>query len=242
MATKLTSLNFPMTATTIRDWLANDQATDHKGALLEGWASGETSTEMATKLTPFMHTQSFPTAMSLARNGDFANVHRLLDVAGGSGCFCIALATRYPDMHFAVMELPAVCKLVEQYAADYGLQGQIETIAANMFADPWPSGYDGVLFSNIFHDWDRVSCLHLAKRSLEILPPGGRIFLCEMLLNDTKDGPLAAAAFSLGMLPLKARQYTANELSEILREAGFTGVTVNPIHAYYSLVSASKPI
>jgi acetylserotonin N-methyltransferase len=180
--------------------------------------------------------------LGVARNGDFADVHRLLDVAGGSGCFCIALATRYPKMHFAVMELPAVCKLVEQYVADYGLQGQIETVAANMFTDPRPSGYDGVFFSNIFHDWDRASCLHLAKRSFEMLPPGGRIFLHEILLNDTKDGPLAAAAFSMSMFQLKGKQYTARELDELLQEAGFTGVTVNPTYAYFSLVSASKPV
>jgi len=166
----------------------------------------------------------------------------LLDVAGGSGCFCIALASHYPNMRFAVMELPSICKLVEQYATKYGLQGQIETVAANMFIDPWPSGYDGVFFSNVFHDWDRASCLHLAKRSFELLPPGGRVFLHEILLNDTKDGPLVAAAHSMNMLQLRGKQYTARELDELLREVGFTDTTVTPTYAYYSLVSASKPV
>ena len=238
-------LDRPVTATTLREWLENDWATSqgggHKDVLLEVWTSGEMSAEIATKLTSFMHAHSFPTAMGVALNGDFSDVHRLLDVAGGSGCFCIALATRYPNMHFAVMELPAVCKLVEQYAASYGLQDQIETIAANMFTDPWPSGYDGVFFSNIFHNWDRASCLHLAKRSFEMLPPGGRIFLHEILLNDTKDGPPVAAAFSMDMLQLKGKQYTARELDELLQDAGFTNVTINPTYTYFSLVSANKP-
>jgi cyclopropane fatty-acyl-phospholipid synthase-like methyltransferase len=209
--------------------------------LLNDWKSGEMSAEMAAVVTPFMHAHSFPAAMGVARNGDFANVHRLLDVGGGSGCFCIALATRYPDMRLAVMELPPVCKLVEQYVARYGLQGQIETVAANMFTDPWPSGYDGMFFSNVFHDWDRASCLNLAKRSFEVLPPGGRIFLHEMLLNDTKDGPLVAVVFSMEMLALRGKQYSVEELDQLLQEVGFTGTTVTPTYAYYSLVSARKP-
>jgi len=189
-----------------------------------------------------MHAHSFPAAMSMARKGDFADVHQLLDVGGGSGCYCIALATRYPNMRFTVMELPVVCKLTEQYIASYGLQGQIETIPANMFTDPWPSGYDGVLFSDIFHIWDLASCLQLAKRSFEMLPPGGRIFLHEILLNDTKDGPLVAAAYSTSMLWMGSKQYTARELDKLLRDVGFTDVTVNPTHTYFSLVSARKPV
>jgi acetylserotonin N-methyltransferase len=241
----LSILDHPVTAAILREWLENDRATaqggGQEGALIRAWISGEMSAETAEKVTAFVHAHSFPAAMGLARNGDFAGVHRLLDVAGGSGCFCIALATRYPHMWFAVMELPAVCKWVEQYVASYGLQGQIETVAANMFTDSWPSGYDGVLFSNIFHNWDRASCLRLAKRSFEMLPPGGRIFIYEVLLDDTKDGPLLAAAFSMDMFSLKGKQYTAGELDELLQEVGFTGVTVKPIYAYYSLVSASKP-
>ncbi|TMC17162.1 MAG: hypothetical protein E6J34_19050 [Chloroflexi bacterium] len=111
-----------------------------------------------------------------------------------------------------------------------------------MFTDPCPSNYDGVLLGNIFHSWDRATCLQLAKRCFEILPPSGRIFLHEVLLNDTKDGPLVAAAFSIVVFQMGGRQYTARELDENLREAGFTDVMVNPTYSYYSLVSVRKPV
>jgi O-methyltransferase domain len=237
----LQAADSPMTTTTLREWLENDREGHHSEGL-KGWMSGEISAEMAAPITSFMHTHSFPGAMGVARNGDFADVHQLLDVGGGSGCFCIALATRYPNMRFAVMELPAVCMQAEQYVARYGLQGQIETIAANMFTDPWPSGYDGVFFSDIFHNWDLAHCLLLAKRSFDMLPPGGRIFLHEMLLNDTKDGPPIAAAYSVIMLLTAGRQYTAQELGQLLQDVGFTDVAVNPTSAYFSLVCARKPI
>jgi hypothetical protein len=235
--------NRPVSAANLRDWLKKDADAAHRDAdgIAQDWQSGELSAELAAVVTPFMHAHSFPAAMGVARNGNFANVQRLLDVGGGSGCFCIALATRYPGMRMAVMELPPVCQLVNQYVARYGLQGHIEAVAANMFTDPWPLGYDGIFFSNVFHDWDRASCLQLAKRSFEALPPGGRIFLHEVVLNDTKDGPLVAVAFSMEMLALRGKQYSADELDLMLQEAGFTGTTVTPTYAYYALVSATKP-
>jgi hypothetical protein len=235
--------NRPVSAASLREWLKKDAESSHgeDQDIVRDWQSGELSAERAAVLTPIMHAHSFPAAMGVARHGDFANVHRLLDVGGGSGCFCIALATRYPGMRFAVMELPAVCSLVQQYVARYALQGQIEAVAANMFTDPWPAGYDGIFFSNVFHDWDRASCLQLAARSFAALPPGGSIFLHEVVLNDTKDGPLVAAAFSMEMLALRGKQYSVDELDQLLQEAGFTGTTITPTYAYYSLVSAIKP-
>jgi hypothetical protein len=106
--------------------------------------------------------------------------------------------------------------------------------------DAWAGG--DIAFSNVFHDWDRASCRHLAGRSLEALPPGGRIYVHEMLLNDTKDGPLPAACFSMSMaISTRGKQYSAEELAHLLTEAGFTNVAVTPTYAYYSLVSAEKP-
>src|SRR5205085_1664541 len=109
--------------------------------------------ERAQTITAGMHSHSFPAAMGVARHGDFTGIRRLLDVAGGSGCFCIALALRYPEMRFTVMELQTVCEIAARYAAQYGASEQIDTCAANMFADAWPTGYDGHFFSNVLHDW-----------------------------------------------------------------------------------------
>ena len=144
-------------------------------------------------------------------------------------------------MRFTVAELDAVCKLAERYASHFGLQDRIDTVALDMFKDPFPSGYDAVFFSNIFHDWGRKRCLHLARASFEALPPGGRIYLHEILLGDSKDGPLPATSFSMAMMFFtEGKQYTLGELREILEESGFAEVGVTATYGYYSLVSARK--
>lgn len=217
-----------------------DQTPDER--LAASWASGQIDAAQARGTTAAMHAHSFPAAVGVARNGDFTGVARLLDVAGGSGCFSIALAQHLPDVRCTVMELPEVGRVAEEYIARYGVVGQVETHAANMFADPWPMGHDAVFFSNIFHDWDVARCRHLVAQSFAALPAGGRIYLHEILLADTRDGPLPAALFSLAMLIANyGKQFTFGELESLLREGGYRDVRSALTCGYYSLVSARKP-
>lgn len=210
--------------------------------LLRAWQAATLPPELAERFTAMIDALSLPAALAAARWGDFASVRRLLDVAGGSGCFAIALARRYPGLRCTILELPSVCPIAARYVADAGLAERIDTTAANMFIDPWPAGYDAVLLSNVFHDWDRASCLHLARYAFAALPPGGRIYLHETLLADTRDGPPLVAAYSLHMVRVGlGKQYTAGELGALLREAGFGAVSITPTAADNALICAAKP-
>jgi len=206
------------------------------------WEGSELSAAKAANFTALMHSFSFGAAIALARRDEFSGVRRLLDIAGGSGCFSIALAQRFTELHCTVLDLGSVCPVTQQYIAQFGLSKRVDTIVGNMFTDEWPHGYDAVLISHVFHDWDRSSCEQLARKAFEALPSRGRIFLHEALLSDTRDGPSGIPDLSVNMLVFtEGRQYTAGELLEILTGAGFTDVSVVNTHGFYSLVSARKP-
>ena len=111
-----------------------------------------------------------------------------------------------------------------------------------MFADPWPSGHDAVLFGNNFHDWDEDDCRRLAQLAFDALEPGGLILQHEEPLDDTKDGPLAVACFSVVMLHNEhGKQYTRAEFQGMLQDVGFVGFQCTPSHVYYDLIQARKP-
>jgi hypothetical protein len=215
-----------------------------RGGTMEGmWEEHEMEPEKARAFTHAMHTRSFHLGVAAARRvREFAGVQRLLDVAGGSGCFSIALAQEHPAIRCTVMELKAVAALAREYIAKEKVQDRVDTVTANMFRDPWPSGYDAAFFSNIYHDWDRPECLLLTKRTFEALPRGGRIFIHELLLSDTKDAPLAGVTDSMVMMLVTAgKQRTLGEFESILSEAGFRDTAVVPTYGYYSVVHARKP-
>ena len=211
-------------------------------SLTRWWKAPKLDRATAKLVTEHMHAYSFPAAMGLVRWADFRAVRRLLDVGGGSGCFSIALALRYPKVHCTILELPAISRLSARYVDQYELEHRIDTRPMNMFKDAWPEGHDAVFFSNVFHDWDRATCAFLGRRSFDALPAGGRLYVHEILLADSKDGPLAAASFSMNiLLTTDGQQFTSEELEDLLQECGFVDVSVAHSYGYFSLVSARKP-
>jgi acetylserotonin N-methyltransferase len=214
---------------------------DPEARISQRWEHGQMSREDARLANERFHSHSFPAALGVARHGDFHGVHRLLDVAGGSGCFSIALALRHPALRCTVADLPPVTQDTQQYIRRYGCEDRVDTHSFNMFEDPWPIGFDAVFLSNVLHDWDPQRRRGLAQRAHAALPPGGRIFLHEMLLDDNADGPLTPALFSVLMLNTRGKQFTAGEMFDLLRDAGFDRCEVRHTYGYYSLISATRP-
>jgi hypothetical protein len=111
-----------------------------------------------------------------------------------------------------------------------------------MWEDPFPEA-DLHFYSNIYHDWSREKGALLTRKSFESLPPGGRIVVHEMLLDDDKTGPLAAVGFNIVMLVWSAdgAQYSGREFSEMLTDAGFGQIETKLTFGYNSIVTAVKP-
>ncbi|WP_428567360.1 MAG: methyltransferase [Solidesulfovibrio sp. DCME] len=208
----------------------------------KGWADGRLDQEAAEAAARVMQGQSLAAALGLAASGHFRGVSRLLDVGGGSGCFAIALARRDPALRCTVMDLPAMCQAAAGYLASADLGRRVDTLARDMFRDPWPEDHDAVLLSNVVHDWDEATNRDLAARAFRSLPRGGRVFVHEILLDDDGVGPLAAAALSVLLyLAVGGRQYAAGEVAAFLAKAGFVDIGVHAAHGYFSLVTARKP-
>ena len=208
---------------------------------VDAWKSGQIERAQAEAVTRLMHCHSLPASVGAARNGNFEGTTRLLDVGGGSGCFSIAIAQQFPSIRCTVLELPAVCDVAHRYIADGGVTDRVDTTSIDMFREPWPRGYDGIFFSNIFHDWNAETNVFLARRAYEALSQGGRIFLHEQLLAEDGSGPVTTASFSMLMLlGTHGRQYSFTELQQILTSAGFTDVDARPTYGYYSVVIGRK--
>jgi len=208
----------------------------------KGWVSGELSQEVADSSAAVMHAHSAVAASAVAAVTDFGKIRRLLDVGGGSGVYCMAMAAAWPQLKADVMDLAAMCTAAQRYIRADGMDERVGTVVCDMFRNEWPTGYDALFFSNVFHDWDEATNRTLSRKAYGALPSGGAIYLHEMLMNDNGDGPLTTASFAILMLSGAAgRQYTLAQLAEFLESTGFVDVRSVPTCSYYSLVSARKP-
>jgi predicted O-methyltransferase YrrM len=159
----------------------------------------------------------------LVERVSLAGVNRLLDVAGGSGIYCIAMLQKHPRLTAVVMDRPEVLKVAAEMAAEFGVDDRMECIAGDMFADPLPSGCQAILLSNVLHDWDVPQCEQLVQKCAAALPAGGRLLIHDVYLNDDLGGPLPIALYSAALFSLtEGRAYSAAEYRGWLTKAGLT--------------------
>jgi hypothetical protein len=221
---------------------ADDGATWSSTLPSKSWERGQMDRAQAESVSRIMHCHSLPAAVGVAQSGIFDDVRRLLDVGGGSGCFSIAIAQHLARIRCDVMDLPAVCDVARGYIENGGVSDRVGVVPGDMFNDAWPRGYDGLFFSNVFHDWNVQTNLSLARRAYDALADGGQIFLHEMLLADDGSGPVTTASFSILLLfGTRGRQYTFRELRQVLGDAGFVDIGARETYGYYSIVSGRKP-
>ncbi|MCB2065708.1 MAG: methyltransferase domain-containing protein [Erythrobacter sp.] len=207
------------------------------------WEKGAMDPEIARQIANFMHAHSLAPAAAVAAQPDFAAIGSVLDVGCGSGVYGMAMAQAHPAMQVGLMDLAEMVAEAGKRVAAAGLADRIDLIACNMFTQDWPQGYQAHFFANVFHDWSEETNALIAAKSFAALPPGGRIFLSEILMDDALDGPWQAASFSLMMLTgTLGKQYSLPEFAAILEGAGFEDVRAcRSGGGYYSLVSAKKP-
>lgn len=201
-------------------------APDEAGAAFiyrEGIRSAMDQAETARHLTLSLAGRGKNVAPLLAERVPLDSARLLLDVGGGSGVYSAACLRKYPQLRAIVWDRPEVLKVAEEFALAFGVADRLECRGGDMFADPVPAGADVVLLSNILHDWDLPECQQLVGRCAAALPPGGRLLIHDVFLNDAHDGPLPIALYSAALFSLtEGRAYSAAEFRQMLAAAGLS--------------------
>jgi len=155
---------------------------------------------------------------------DLSTARRLLDCGGGDGVNAIELARANPDLAVTILELPGTARITEKRIADAGLAARITVAPGDMFADPFPEGYDCVMFAHQLVIWTLEENTRLLRKAYEALPKGGRVVILNSMSNDAGDGPVVAALDSVYFATLPAEGgmiYAWNQHEQCLLDAGF---------------------
>jgi SAM-dependent methyltransferase len=194
----------------------------------------------------FLHGHSLAMAERLADAVDLSGTTRIMDVGGGSGAVSIALCRRFPHLEAVVVDQAPVVARAAEHIERAGLRpgGRITTHAANLFADPLPSGCDTAVIANVLHDFSPERAREILGRVAAALPAGGRLLIMEIAPDDDRRGPPLAVAFSAAMVVNTAGgdAHTTAQYRDWLEQAGFTGVAVTPLpgRMVTSVLSATR--
>jgi hypothetical protein len=210
-------------------------------SLSQMWKEGTITSEAAHNFTEKMQATISAPSFIATNTDSFKSIKNLLDMGAGSACFSIAFAERYLDAKVTVFDLPPVCEVAKEYINKSAVAKRITIQPGNFFKDKWPNGHDGILFSQILHDWPLEVCKHLIEMAYQSLEDGGQIVIHEMLLNKNRTKPLTTACFDLLMfINHGSQQFAKNEIFDLLRSAGFKRPQSKKGLGYYSIISAEK--
>ena len=205
------------------------------------WARAMESDTFANQFTAAMDSRGIYLAPAMARQLDCSKYHRLLDVAGGSGIYACAIVARHPHLRATVLEKSPVDRVTQRCLAARGYADRIDVQIGDMFSDPFPSGADIHLLSNVLHDWDVDLVKQLLKKSFVALPSGGMLVIHDAHINADKSGPLPVAAYSALLMTItEGKCYSEKEISVFLIAAGFSELTYSPTAADRSIIVARK--
>ena len=223
---------------------AGAEAEDQGAAFIyrEGIESAMEREASARHLTMALAGRARNVAPVLAERYPLDGAACLLDVGGGTGIYSIAWLQRHPALRAIVWDRPEVLKVARELAEAQGVLDRVTLRAGDMFRDPVPEGADVVLLSNILHDWDVPECRTLVARCASSLPPGGRLLVHDVLLNDALDGPLPIALYSAALFRLtEGRAYSAAEYRAWIEAAGLVPATLVPTLIHCAVLPASRP-
>jgi len=157
---------------------------------------------------------------------DLSGYSKLLDLGGGPGTYAIHFCRHNPDLTAFVMDLHTTRPFAEKTIRKMGMDDRVAFIAGDYLQDDIPGSYDAVWMSHILHGESTAGCLRIVKKAFQCLNPGGAAIIHEFIVDDTLDGPLFPALFSLNMLlgTDGGRAYSQAQLAGMLETAGFMDV------------------
>ncbi|MDH3393679.1 MAG: methyltransferase, partial [Desulfobulbaceae bacterium] len=121
-----------------------------------------------------------------------------------------------------IVDRPMTRNFAAQAIKFFGLQERIDFLAEDFSTVSIKGEYDVVWLSQVLHAYGPDECRRIIAKAVESLAAGGLIMVHEFFLNDTKDGPLFPALFSLNMLINNpdGRAYSEKEIAAMLAENG----------------------
>jgi SAM-dependent methyltransferase len=117
-----------------------------------------------------------------------------------------------------VYDLPATGPYARKIIERFGLTDRIDFAAGDYLKEDIPGSYDVAWLSQILHGEGPEDCQKIVKKAASALEPGGLLLIHEFILDNTMDGPLHPALFSLNMLlgTENGRSYSEVEIMGML--------------------------
>ncbi|MGH7248755.1 MAG: methyltransferase, partial [Pseudomonadota bacterium] len=166
-------------------------------------------------------------ALWVAENLDLRGARTIADLGGGPGTYLAALIRKYPAAAGEIWDLKATLEVARKILAEREAEAaaRIRLRPVDYLKGELPGPVDAIFISNIIHSETAAANSELMRKCFRSLVRGGTIVVKDHVMNRELTHPRSGAVFSLYlMLTTRGRDYSFEEISGWLGDAGFTGL------------------
>ena len=170
---------------------------------------------------------------------------KIMDLGGGSGCYCIVAAQTYPDIRAEVLDLAPVVEVTREFIAENGVQEAVSASVCDFTRDPLPTDADVAIMASNLPQYSREIVAGIVQRVHDALLPGGEFHLIGEMVDASGDGPLAPALWGLSEAVSRSTglAHSVPDCEGYFAAAGFADVTVTEfIPETLTRVTGIKPV
>jgi len=168
------------------------------------------------------------TAPGLAKDLDLSQYKTLLDLGGGPGTYAIQFCLHNPGLEAVICDLPTTRPFAEKTIRRFKAGNRVSFTQGDYTSLEFSLNltFDAVWLSHILHGEGPNTAKRVVERAAKVLNPGGKIFIHDFILDNTKDGPLFPALFSMNMFlgTEQGRSYSQEELIRMMESAGIRDI------------------
>ena len=164
---------------------------------------------------------------------DLSTRRHLLDLGGGPGTYAIHFCQKNPQLKATVFDLPTTRPFAEKTIEKFKLADRIDFMAGNYVEDEIDGKYDAAWLSHILHGEGPQTCREIILKTVSALEPGATIIVHDFILDNSMDGPLFPALFSLNMLlgTSSGQSYSESQITDMLSAAGVGNIQRIPVQS-----------
>jgi len=155
------------------------------------------------------------------------------------------LANAHPQLQATILDAEAALQTAKPQIRKRGLNGRIHLKPGDMWQVDWGNQYDLILLINMVHHFDVDSNHQLLQKAHAALKTGGQIAIFDQIEGSVFGSASNAIVQLLALmfyLFANGRVYSADEMTGLLKETGFTQPKVTKMRQSpgSSLITAVK--
>lgn len=178
------------------------------------------------------------------RQVDLSNKHRLIDIGGGSGAYCIEACKAHSQLQATVLDLESVVVVAREFIAEHDMSDRIEALACDFNHDPFPAGADVAVMASNLPMYGRDEFRAVVRKAYDALAPGGDMHLIGEALNAQRSAPADAALWGLSEALVNGTglAHSCADVEGYFSAAGFTDIyTVDFVPGVLMRTHGRKP-